>query len=134
MRKFHSIAALCGDGLRPELQALFDQLGHICSARPAIPATSRDRRSAPGSRFEEPGVLAEDVDVPPRFTGAPFALNRPNFEALNLKLLSRLREPKKAEQLHFSHQGSRNIAPTMTAEKTNNTVGMARISISQTTA
>jgi hypothetical protein len=26
MRKFHSIAALCGDGLRPELQALFDQL------------------------------------------------------------------------------------------------------------
>ena len=26
MRKFHSIAALCGDGLRPELQALFDRL------------------------------------------------------------------------------------------------------------
>ena len=26
MRKFHSIAALCGDGLRPELQALFDKL------------------------------------------------------------------------------------------------------------
>jgi hypothetical protein len=25
MRKFHSIAA-CGDGLRPELQALFDRL------------------------------------------------------------------------------------------------------------
>jgi hypothetical protein len=25
-RKFHSIAALCGDGLRPELQALFEQL------------------------------------------------------------------------------------------------------------
>ena len=24
--KFHSIAALCGDGLRPELQALFDRL------------------------------------------------------------------------------------------------------------
>ena len=23
MHKFHSIAALCGDGLRPELQALF---------------------------------------------------------------------------------------------------------------
>jgi hypothetical protein len=27
MRKFHSIAALCGEGLRPELQALFDRLG-----------------------------------------------------------------------------------------------------------
>jgi hypothetical protein len=26
MPKFHSIAALCGDGLRPELQALFDRL------------------------------------------------------------------------------------------------------------
>ena len=26
MRKFHSITALCGDGLRPELQALFDRL------------------------------------------------------------------------------------------------------------
>ncbi len=26
MRKFHSIAALCGDGLRPELQTLFDRL------------------------------------------------------------------------------------------------------------
>jgi hypothetical protein len=26
MRKFHSIAALCGDGLRPELQAGFDRL------------------------------------------------------------------------------------------------------------
>jgi hypothetical protein len=26
MRKFHSIAALCGEGLRPELKALFDQL------------------------------------------------------------------------------------------------------------
>jgi hypothetical protein len=25
-RKFHSIAALCGDGPRPELQALFDRL------------------------------------------------------------------------------------------------------------
>jgi hypothetical protein len=26
MRKFHSIAALCGDGLRPELKSLFDRL------------------------------------------------------------------------------------------------------------
>jgi hypothetical protein len=26
MRKFHSIAAICGDGLRPELQALFERL------------------------------------------------------------------------------------------------------------
>src|SRR6202158_3113586 len=26
MRKFHSIAALCGDGLRPEWQALFARL------------------------------------------------------------------------------------------------------------
>jgi hypothetical protein len=26
LRKFHSITALCGDGLRPELQALFERL------------------------------------------------------------------------------------------------------------
>lgn len=26
MRRFHSIAALCGDGLRPELKELFDRL------------------------------------------------------------------------------------------------------------
>ena len=26
LRKFHSIAALCGDGLRPELQGLFERL------------------------------------------------------------------------------------------------------------
>jgi len=26
MREFHSIAAICGDGLRPELHALFDRL------------------------------------------------------------------------------------------------------------
>ena len=26
LRKYHSIAALCGDGLRPELQALFVRL------------------------------------------------------------------------------------------------------------
>lgn len=26
MRKFHSIAALCGDGFRPELRDLFDRL------------------------------------------------------------------------------------------------------------
>jgi hypothetical protein len=26
MRKFHSMAALCGDGLRPELQELFHRL------------------------------------------------------------------------------------------------------------
>jgi len=26
IQKFHSIAALCGDGLRPELQALFERL------------------------------------------------------------------------------------------------------------
>ena len=26
MRKFHSIGALCGNGLRPELQALFERL------------------------------------------------------------------------------------------------------------
>jgi hypothetical protein len=38
MRKFHSIAALCGDGLRPELQALFDRL----AIDPRLDIFSRD--------------------------------------------------------------------------------------------
>jgi hypothetical protein len=36
MRKFHSIAALCGDGLRPELQALFDRLAVDPHSEPFI--------------------------------------------------------------------------------------------------
>jgi hypothetical protein len=42
MRKFHSIAALCGDGLRPELQALFDRLDRIwtCPDKPFLGSTS----------------------------------------------------------------------------------------------
>ncbi|WP_298371400.1 hypothetical protein [uncultured Bradyrhizobium sp.] len=55
MRKFHSIAALCGDGLRPELQALFDRLaidprselfvrddGMLQSGPDATPEAARD--------------------------------------------------------------------------------------------
>jgi hypothetical protein len=54
MRWFHSIAALCGDGLRPELQALFDRLaidprselftrtdGMVQSGPDPIPETAR---------------------------------------------------------------------------------------------
>ncbi len=53
-RKFHSIAALCDDGLRPELQALFERLavdphselftrhdGMVQSGPDSVPAPAR---------------------------------------------------------------------------------------------
>ena len=64
-RKFHSIAALCGDGLRPELQALFERLavdphselfvrndGMVQSGRTRFPRKRRSRktRARPGPR------------------------------------------------------------------------------------
>jgi hypothetical protein len=36
LRKLHSIAALCGDGLRPELQALFERLAADPHSEPFI--------------------------------------------------------------------------------------------------
>ena len=68
-RKFHSIAALCGDGLRPELQALFQRLevdpnselfvrndgmvqsgpDPVSAPVPHLPATGEVRDSSPGS-------------------------------------------------------------------------------------
>ena len=75
-RKFHSIAALCGDGLRPELQALFERLavdphselfvrsdGMVQSGPDPIPA------SAP--RVQKPGkVESSNPDgAPPRQAG-----------------------------------------------------------------
>jgi hypothetical protein len=58
MRKFHSIAALCGDGLRPELQALFDRL----EIDPHSELIVRDGMTQSG-----PDPVAEtDVPVAPR--------------------------------------------------------------------
>ncbi|MDB5578448.1 MAG: hypothetical protein JWR80_3624 [Bradyrhizobium sp.] len=54
MRKFHSIAALCGDGLRPELQALFDRLAIAPIPKPSSglmvcssPARTRNLKPSP---------------------------------------------------------------------------------------
>src|SRR5258708_25418820 len=52
MRKFHSIAALCGDGLRPELQALFDRAAiaqTVGSRNPSAPppSTNPDKQLLP---------------------------------------------------------------------------------------
>ena len=55
MRKFHSIAALCGDGLRPELQALFDRL--------AIDPHSELFVRPDGMTQSGPDPLSETVDA-----------------------------------------------------------------------
>jgi hypothetical protein len=55
MRKFHSIAALCGDGLRPELKALFDQL--------AIDPHSELFIRSDGMTQSGPDPVSEAVDV-----------------------------------------------------------------------
>ena len=55
MRKFHSIAALCGDGLRPELQALFDRL--------AIDPYSELFVRRDGMTQSGPDPISEAVDI-----------------------------------------------------------------------
>jgi hypothetical protein len=57
MRKFHSIAALCGDGLRPELRALFDRLAIDPHAELFI---RRDGMTQSG-----PDPVSESLDVIP---------------------------------------------------------------------
>jgi hypothetical protein len=57
MLKFHSIAALCGDGLRPELQALFDRL--------AIDPHSELFFRTDGMVQSGPNPVSEKVDVAP---------------------------------------------------------------------
>jgi hypothetical protein len=60
MRKFHSIAALCGDGLRPELQALFDRLA-------VDPYTELFIRPD-GMTQAGPDPVSESADVIPKTT------------------------------------------------------------------
>jgi hypothetical protein len=60
MRKFHSIAALCGDGFRPELQALFDRL--------AIDPHSELFMRADGMSQSGPDPKSETAQM---FTAAP---------------------------------------------------------------
>jgi hypothetical protein len=61
-------------------------------------------RSAPASVSSASASLAE-------------SMKRLDSDEIERRTVKRVQ--KKAGQLHFSHQGSRNIAPTMTAEKTN---------------
>jgi hypothetical protein len=60
MRKFHSIAALRGDGLRPELQALFDRL--------AVDPYTELLIRPDGMTQAGPNPVSESADVIPRAT------------------------------------------------------------------
>jgi hypothetical protein len=70
VRKFHSIAALCGDGLRPELQALFQRLaidpsselfvrkdGMVQSGPDPVSAAAPRSQTASGSRTSDVGNI-----------------------------------------------------------------------------
>jgi hypothetical protein len=64
MRKFHSIAALRGDGLRPEVKALFDrqavELRAICSSQwpdPGWPRSSLGDRKADSDNVQKSGLV-----------------------------------------------------------------------------
>jgi hypothetical protein len=55
LRRFHSIAALCGDGLRPELRALFERLAvdpqsELFARADGMVQSGPDPISAEGSR------------------------------------------------------------------------------------
>jgi hypothetical protein len=60
LRKFHSIAALCGDGLRPELQALFERL----AVNPRTELFARDD----GMVQSGPDPIAAEGSLPPAET------------------------------------------------------------------
>ena len=75
-RKFHSIAALCGDGLRPELQALFERL--------AVDPRSElfERRDGMMQSGPDPvSTQAHSCAVPPGVAALPKTANRsrPDF-------------------------------------------------------
>jgi hypothetical protein len=73
VRRFHSIAALCGDGLRPELQALFERLAvnphtelftrndGMLQSGPDRVAVADSRRRAIGDSGRASGDSAKDV-------------------------------------------------------------------------
>jgi hypothetical protein len=76
-RKFHSIAALCGDGLRPELQALFERLAvdprsELFTRRDGMVQSGPDPVAAPAPVARstgEHGGVAGNVSV--RNSGIP---------------------------------------------------------------
>jgi hypothetical protein len=66
LRRFHSIAALCGDGLRPELKALFERLAvdpqselFARSDGMVQSGPSPVARDAPTTKAEETPLLAK---------------------------------------------------------------------------
>ena len=65
MRKFHSIAALCGDGLRPELRALFERLAVNPNSELFIRADGMTQSGPEPSRSEADGAHGQ-VDRDPQ--------------------------------------------------------------------
>jgi hypothetical protein len=81
LRRFHSIAALCGDGLRPELQALFERL----AVDPHTEVFVRDDgmvQSGPDSIAAE-GSLRQAGTGKSNADGSPDVVNGKKFQLSN---------------------------------------------------
>jgi hypothetical protein len=81
LRKFHSIAALCGDGLRPELQALFERL----AVDPRTELFEREDgmiQSGPDP-FAAEGSLRQGEPHPAKADGIPDVVSSKKFQLSN---------------------------------------------------
>ena len=70
-RKFHSIAALCGDGLRPELQAPFERLAVDPHAELFVRGDGMVQSGPDPIAAEAPLSQATGEIRPPNAEGAP---------------------------------------------------------------
>jgi len=61
-RKFHSIAAPCGDGLRPELKAIFDRL----AVEPSELFVREDGMTQSGPDPKSESQRAHETQIEPR--------------------------------------------------------------------
>jgi hypothetical protein len=103
LRKFHSIAALCGDGLRPELQALFERLAVDPHAELFVRGDGMVQ-SGPDPKSEEtPSSRALDRRTP---VASLAMLGEPGREqamaAINRKFYQNWRGPGPADQDSWS--------------------------------
>jgi hypothetical protein len=80
-RKFHSIAALCGDGLRPELQALFERLA-VDPDTELFPRDDGMVQSGPDPIAAE-GSLQRGETRPSRADGTPDVVFSKKFQPSN---------------------------------------------------
>jgi hypothetical protein len=111
-RKFHSIAALCGDGLRPELQALFERLAvdpnsELFVRSDGMVQSGPDPISVQTRSVQKPGEVES-----PNPDGAP----PPQAGRVQLERIRILVSPFRA-RISASHDTQRSAAPSASADE-----------------